>query len=132
MRRVHDVGRDGVGIAEREGLHALNVAGLRGDQDVGRREVRRELVAVDEVPAVDVLLGADGVIDPGDELVVGEQVRDGVADKPAVVRIDSRIGYGQVFLQRQRRRAVGRRGRILVSRQRRAGERVDQRDGLAG
>ena len=52
-----------------------------------RIEVRRELVPIDEVPAVEVVFGADGVIDPGHELVVGQQVRDGVGDKPAVVCI---------------------------------------------
>lgn len=134
MRSVYDVAADGVSLAHGEALDALQVSRLSGNENVGWREERRGLIAVDEVASVEVVLLIDGVVDAGDKLVVGGLRRNGVGDITAIAGVIGRIDCRQIFLKRESLRIVGRRAGIFVAWKSRSCKRIYELgiDGVAG
>ena len=98
VSRVHRVRVDRPVLAEGEALLALAVAGLRGNQNVGRRIECRRLITVNKVPAIEVVLRVNRVVDTGNELIVGMLRRNGVGHQAATIDINGRVRRRQVLL----------------------------------
>ena len=109
--------------AHGEGLHPLQrISGLRRDQNPavgGCRRIKEEgwqLISIQQVPAIQVVLRVEGVVDPADELFIERFRRNGVLHHPAVVDVHARIDRRQVFFQRKRLRVPRGNGGVLVAR----------------
>ncbi len=71
MGRINRPGTDYIILSKGDGLVPLfGVSRLRGPEDVGRGKEGWQLIAVDEIPAIQVVLCVDGVINPGVKLVI--------------------------------------------------------------
>ena len=125
VRGVDGAGADGPVFAEGERLESLEVAGLRGDQDVGGVVDSGLLVAVDEVATEEIVLGADVPVDARDELIVAGDGGNGVDVRAArLVR-----GRGKELIDGEGGRVPGGSGGVLVARDVVSGEWVFELNG---